>query len=133
MSSTSEVFSTLATSRGLFTEKQMKKRLIELTEKFVQLTNHIYNEPIVTVYNASSIPLLSTHADWSILINNFLVMCKVNPNWIMETTKSNPHLDAINVHLISHCVKDKVLYLISNYIEENGFDELKVYVTKNKT
>jgi hypothetical protein len=132
-STASESISSRSSSRGIFTEKQIKKRIIELTEKFAQLSNYIYEEPTISIYNVGSIPSFSNFTDWTLFITDFLVLCKVNPNWVMETKKLKSHLDVIHIHLISHCIKDKVVFLISNYIEENALDELNVYVTKNKS
>jgi len=48
-STASESISSRSSSRGIFTEKQIKKRIIELTEKFAQLANYIYEEPTITI------------------------------------------------------------------------------------
>jgi hypothetical protein len=86
-STASESISSRSSSRGIFTEKQIKKRIIELTEKFAQLSNYIYEEPTISIYNVGSIPSFSNFTDWTLFITDFLVLCKVNPNWVMETKK----------------------------------------------
>jgi hypothetical protein len=68
--------------------------------------------------------------DWKAHVNHILALNNINPNWILSITKSNTNCPYfVSINFISHCIKETVFNILSEYIESQEFEG--VYVTKD--
>lgn len=116
---------------GTYTEKRLTNQINNIIKRIDELESYIKTPPYILIYGIMDIPS-EFSANWKDHVDYILLKNDINPNWILNT--SNPHANTdcpyfINIQFISHCVKEMVFNILSNYISNNEFEG--VYITKN--
>jgi hypothetical protein len=118
-------------SIGTYTEKKIAHQLKNLKKHNDELESLIKNPPFIVIYGIMDIPSEFSD-DWKTQVTHILTINNINPNWILN--KINPHTNTeypyfVTIQFISHCVKETVFTILSNYIVANNFDG--IYITKD--
>lgn len=124
---------TMATSPiGTYTEKRIANQINNLLKRITELESYIKTPPFIVIYGIMDIPSEFSTNDWRAHVNHILNKNNINSNWILNTI--NPHANTncpyfVTIQFISHCIKETVFNILSNYITTNEFDG--VYITKD--
>jgi hypothetical protein len=113
---------------GLYTEKKILQKITNLKKRIQELETFISQPPFIIFNGIQDIPS-DFSDDWKNHVNYILNLNKINPNWILDLT--NPtiiHNKTCNVTIqfVSHCVKNHVYKILTNYIKVNQFDEVSL-------
>jgi hypothetical protein len=110
---------------GSYAERKLSKRIQKLQQQLTELDHLVTTPPSVIVYNIQELINESSN-DWAELVKNFLNSININTNWILDVINPSNSKDPeyITIQLISHCVKDKVYTIISNYVLEKNINAL---------
>lgn len=114
---------------GSYAERRLIKRIQKLQQHLNELEQLVTSPPCVIIYNIQEV-INETSDNWEQLVKDYLISININADWILDiinSTKSkNP--ESITIHLTSHCVKDKVFTIISDYFIKN---DINAIVTKD--
>jgi len=118
-------------SIGTYTRKKIAHLINSLVKQIDELESLIKKPPFIVIYGIMDIPSEFSD-DWKNQINHILTINNINPNWILN--KINPHTNTkypyyVTIQFISHCVKETVFNILSEYITANNIDG--VYITKD--
>ena len=104
-------------SIGTYTEQKLHRKIKELRQQIADLELFLTNPPFLTVYGIQELLPHST-TDRKNSIKQFLNTIAINPNWILDIVNPSqlPDPDSIQIQFISHCVKERVYTIISDYI-----------------
>jgi hypothetical protein len=117
---------------GTYTEKRIANQISNLLKQINELENYLKTPPFIVIYGVMDLPSEFSNTDWKAHVNYVLNTNNINPNWILNTinpqTNSNcPYF--VTIQFISHCVKETVFTILSDYITLNEFEG--VYITKD--
>ena len=116
---------------GTYTEKRIANQINILTKRLDELENNIKTPPFVIIYGVMDIPSEFT-TDWKAHVNHILALNNIDPNWILSITTPHSNTNCsyfVSINFISHCIKETVFNILSEYIESQEFEG--VYVTKD--
>lgn len=114
-----------ANSVGTYFEKKLLKRIKNLQQEITRFESVFTTPPFIVVYGISE--LCEDSPDWNQKIINFLSTLKVNPHWILKISQpdsNNP--DNAIIELISHCVKERVYTILSQFIVSKNYDAIVI-------
>ncbi len=117
----------MASSIGTYTERKVYAKIKELREKISLLNDYIKNPPFIIINGIMDIPSDQSH--WKNHVINILVANNINQNWILDIINpniDNNYPDSITVQFISHCVKEQVYTILTNYLTNNEFDSVNI-------
>ena len=113
---------------GLYTEKKIIQKISNLKKKIQELETFISEPPFIIFNGLQDIP--SDYSDdWKNHVNYILNLNKINPNWILDLVKPitiQNKICNVTIQFVSHCVKQHVYKILTNYIKENKFDEVSL-------
>ena len=115
---------------GTYTEKRIANQINILTKRLDELENNIKTPPFVIIYGVMDIPSEFT-TDWKAHVNHILALNNIDPNWILSITTPHSNTNCpyfVSINFISHCIKETVFNILSEYIGSQEFEG--VYVTK---
>jgi len=119
-------------SIGTYTEKKITNQINTLIKRIDELESLITKPPFIMIYGVMNIPSEFSN-DWEAQVTHILTINNINPNWILN--KINPNVNTeypyfVTIQFISHCIKETVFTILSQYLAVNDFDD--VYVTKDE-
>lgn len=113
---------------GTYTEKKIANQISALMKRIDELESYIKTPPFLVIGGVMDIPSEFSN-DWKSHVNQILSENNIHPGWVLNTTQ--PSVDSkcpcfVTVEFISHCVKDTVFDILSQYIAENDFDSVSI-------
>jgi hypothetical protein len=119
-------------SIGTYTEKKITNQITNLIKRIDELESLITKPPFIMIYGVMNIPSEFSKY-WEAQVTHILTINNINPNWILN--KINPHANTeypyvVTIQFISHCIKETVFTILSQYLAANDFDD--VYITKDE-
>jgi hypothetical protein len=119
-------------SIGTYTEKKITNQINTLIKRIDELESLITKPPFIMIYGVMNIPSEFSN-DWEAQVTHILTINNINPNWILNKINPNANTEYpyfVTIQFISHCIKESVFTILSQYLAVNDFDD--VYVTKDE-